>query len=101
MSSWYKISLSATDYNAGKGTDIQLKFAEAIIKSGRPTDLALFSNRQTGKQINLYFSPPSFPYMQSLLLAYSGEPCEKPTEPVWVLVGEEDSVEKFALVSAS
>jgi hypothetical protein len=55
---------------AGVGTElarIRADFAEARLKAGRPSDMALFMDFHAGGRVTLYFSPMTATYSNDLL----------------------------------
>lgn len=99
--SWYKITLSYEEISAGLMIAIRDNFERIFSNSGKPREMALFADivsqvnaQQIILETDLYFSPGAFQYAVTLIYAYSGAPCRKPTaDSVALLVGHEDALE--------
>jgi hypothetical protein len=92
MDSWYKITLSRAEVTAGVKQQIMDKFLQLYLTAGGPSAMALLNTLLDDdirtRQSTLYFTPACFPACLSLVTTYSGMPCDEPTEPVELLIGD-------------
>ena len=101
MSSWYKIPLTQAQIDAWGQYHIVEAFSRYRLLSLDTSDLALFAAPTPQEGLTLYFTPACYPHCSDFIYLhthYSVSPCEKPTEPVLLLAGDQDAWRQFSLI---
>jgi len=94
--SWYKVKLSAEEVASGKHQNLQDEFDILFLANGGPQDAAMFSDRLSNSELEVYFSPGARRLAKALIAKYSGVPCENPSgkKPA-LLVGHANAAGKL------
>lgn len=101
MESWHKVVLTQAQVIAGVRRDIMLAFAQRHLALGGPPEMALFGTLVWQKPVTVFFTPACATSVQDLIEAYGGVSCDKPTDPVDLLVStDSDPWSTFGLTKS-
>ena len=78
---WYRVRLSAEQLAAGEKRKLAKQAAEAYLAHGKPAQFAVFATGMTAEgHVDVFFSPEAASRMESMVRAFDGQPCEKPSD---------------------
>jgi len=89
--SWFKITFSPEDINAGRARSIVQDFGDVYVASGGPRDAALF--KRNDSMYIYYFSPGAARVAMQLIAGCSGVPCSAPVQSEVKLMAGDDRLE--------